>query len=364
MAEGKSEDDESKIHDPTPKRLEELRRKGDIPRSADMASAVGYAGVLLALVGAGGWIAERLGTAGARLIGRADALAPLLFDGHGSATGGAVLALAGTALAPLFGLPAALVVAALLAQRALVFTPDKLAPKLSRVSPVKTAQQKFGVAGLVEFLKSFAKLVVYSTALGLFVAGALEELTLSTTLEPRPVAVLLGRLAVEFLAIVVAISLAIGAIDLVWQIAEHRRRNRMSHKELKDEMKESEGDPYLKERRRQKGRAIASDTMLAQVPEATVVLANPTHYAVALQWGHGSPGAPLCIAKGVDAVALRIRDAAESAGVPVRDDPPTARALYAAVEIGEEVGREHYVQVAAAIRFAEEVRARARRSPL
>jgi len=364
MAGGESEDDESKIHDPTPKRLDELRRKGDIPRSADLASAVGYAGVLLALLAAGGWIAERLGTAGARLIGRADVIAPLLLDGQGTAAGGAILSLAGTALAPLFGLPAALVVAALLAQRALVFAPDKLAPKISRISPVKTAQQKFGLSGLVEFLKSFAKLLIYSAALGLFVSSALEDLTLSTTLEPRPVAMLLGRLAVQFLAIVVAISLAIGAIDLIWQIAEHRRRNRMSHKELKDEMKDSEGDPYLKERRRQKGRAIAQDRMLAQVPEATVVLVNPTHYAVALQWSLEADGAPVCIAKGSDGVALRIREAAEAAGVPVRDDPPTARALYAAVEVGDEIGPEHYLPVAAAIRFAEEVRSRARRSPL
>jgi flagellar biosynthetic protein FlhB len=355
---------ESKVHDPTPRRLEELRRKGDLPRSADLATAVGYGAILLALLAAGQGLVDRLGGLGVVLIGQADALAPLFFAGHGAAPSGALLVATVRAMLPLVAVPVVMVTLALLAQRGLVFTPSKLAPKLSRISLVQNAKQKFGLSGLVEFFKSFAKLLIFSSALGLYIAASLERIVLAVVIEPRQAVVLLGRLALEFLALVVAIALLVGALDLLWQIVEHRRRNRMSHKDLRDETKNSEGDPYLKERRRQKGMAIAQNSMIARVPEASVVIVNPTHYAVALEWRPTSLGAPVCVAKGVDAVAHRIREAAEAARIPVRRDAVTARALHASVEIGEEIGVEHYAQVAAAIRFAEDVRARARRSVL
>jgi flagellar biosynthetic protein FlhB len=135
----------------------------------------------------------------------------------------------------------------------------------------------------------------------------------------------------------------------------------MSRKELMDETKDSEGDPVMKQQRRQRAYDIATNRMMADVPKADVVIVNPRHYAVALRWDRTAGGAPVCVAKGVDEVALRIRTVAMEAGVPIRQDPPTARALHASVEIGAEIRPEHYRPVAAAIRFAEAVRKRARR---
>ncbi|MEM0937194.1 MAG: flagellar type III secretion system protein FlhB [Pseudomonadota bacterium] len=365
MAEGQSQDEsESKIHEPTPRRLEQARQKGDIPRSADLTAAIGYLGVLLAGVVAGGVVVEGIGAASATLIGEAHTLAPMLFSGHAGGLPGALLRQTTLATLPLFAVPFVLVVLGLLAQRALLFTPDKLMPKLSRISLIQNAKQKFGLSGLVEFAKSFVKLIAYSAALGVYLAFELEGLVLSSMLEPRQASLLIGRLALEFMAIIVVISFVIGAVDFIWQVADHRRRNRMSHKELRDETKETEGDPYLKERRRQKSWEIAQNPMIADVANATVVITNPTHYAIALQWTRASAGAPLCLAKGVDAVALRIREAADLADIPIHEDAPTARALYATVEIGEEIGRDHFLQVAAAIRFAENVQAKAQRSVL
>ncbi len=365
MAGGQSEDDgESKIHDPTPRRLEQARQKGDIARSADLTAAVGYLGMLVAGLLAGGLAVQGIGTAGAGLIGQSHALAPMLFSGHGGGLPGGILRETLAALLPLFAIPFVLVILGLMAQRGIVFAPDKLVPKLSRISLLQNAKQKFGLSGLVEFAKSFVKLIAYSVALGTYLLQGLERLVASAALEPQQVALLIGRLSLEFMAIVVVIAFVIGAIDMVWQFADHKRRNRMSHKELRDETKETEGDPYLKDRRRQKGYEIAQNKMLADVPNASVVIVNPTHFAVALEWSAASPGAPRCLAKGVDAMALRIREAAAEAGVPIHSDPPTARALHATVEIGEEIGRDHYVQVAAAIRFAENVRARAAKSVL
>ena len=134
----------------------------------------------------------------------------------------------------------------------------------------------------------------------------------------------------------------------------------MSRQDIIDEMKQSEGDPFVKQQRRQRGYDIAMNQMLADVASADVVIVNPTHYAVALRWRRGDQGAPVCVAKGVDEIAARIRAVAAEAGVPLHRDPPTARAVHASVEIGQEIHAEHYRAVAAAIRFAERLRAKAR----
>jgi flagellar biosynthetic protein FlhB len=134
----------------------------------------------------------------------------------------------------------------------------------------------------------------------------------------------------------------------------------MTRKEMTDEMKESEGDPHVKGQRRSRAIAIATNRMLADVDAADVVVVNPTHYAVALKWDRVRGDAPRCVAKGVDEVAARIRERATLAGVPIHRDPPTARALHASLEIGDEVARADWRAVAAAIRFAEKMRARAR----
>ena len=134
----------------------------------------------------------------------------------------------------------------------------------------------------------------------------------------------------------------------------------MSRKELTDESKDAEGDPYMKQKRRQKGQEIASKQMIQDVPNADVVIVNPTHYAVALKWSRLPGDVPVCVAKGVDEIAARIREKAQESAVPIHSDPPTARALHAVVEIGQEIPPENYRAVAAAIRFADEIRRKAK----
>ena len=223
---------------------------------------------------------------------------------------------------------------------------------------MSNAKQKFGRDGLFNFAKSFVKLITFSGVLALVIAGDLPEILASVYGTAAGLVTMLLRLSLDFLMIVLVISFAIGAIDFLWQRAQHIRKNRMSHKDLQDETKESEGDPHLKQRRRQKGMDIATNRMIADVPKADVVIVNPTHYAVALQWDRDTGRAPVCLAKGTDEVAARIREVAQENAVPIRRDPPTARALHATLAIGDEVLPEHYRPVAAAIRFAEEVRKR------
>ena len=167
------------------------------------------------------------------------------------------------------------------------------------------------------------------------------------------------------LTITCLIAVTIAGVDLVWQRFDHARRLRMSYQDLREEARQSEGDPHMKAQRRSRAEAIATNRMLLDVPKADVVIVNPTHYAVALKWSRAKGSAPVCVAKGEDEVALRIREVAATAGVPVHSDPPTARALHATVEIGREIAPEHYRAVAAAIRFADRMRqaARARGRP-
>jgi flagellar biosynthetic protein FlhB len=165
------------------------------------------------------------------------------------------------------------------------------------------------------------------------------------------------QMLTQFVIAVLIVSAAIAAIDYAWQRHSHLAKNRMTRQEVLDETKRSEGDPHLKARRRQRGQELATNRMLSDVKDAAVVVVNPTHYAVALAWTPQDDTPPVCVAKGVDEIAARIREEAQIHGVPIHSDPSTARALHASVSLGDPIEREHFAAVAAAIRFAQRMRA-------
>jgi flagellar biosynthetic protein FlhB len=262
-------------------------------------------------------------------------------------------------LAPLF---AALLALAL--QRAFVIAPARIRPRGSRISPLSGLSRRLGRDGLAEFAKGLVKLaliLVLATLVARSSAG--PALTLlgaeARVLGPASVGIL-----AKFLTGLVLVTLAIGGIDFLWQRHRHRAGLRMSFAELKQEVKDSEGDPQLKAERQRKAQSIAANRMMFDVPKASVVIVNPTHFAVALKWDRKAGRAPFCLAKGTDEVAARIREVASIAGVPIHRDPPTARSLHALVEVGAEIHPDHYRAVAAAIRFAEGMRRRARAAGL
>jgi flagellar biosynthetic protein FlhB len=354
------EDEADKEHAASQQKLDRARQDGDVPRSVDLQGALATGGLLIGLYGLGSWAVERAGTAGIVLLDQADRLSTLVAGGGTPAVAGMVLAFAGPPLALLLLAPV-LVLAFVVATRSFVVAPAKLAPKLSRISPLATAKQKFGIEGLVEFAKSAVKLCLVSVILYAFLAARLEGILASLYLAPAMSAALLARLTLEFLAIVFLIQLVLGGVDYLWQVHRHGVRLRMSRKEMMDEFKESEGDPHFKSTRRQRAQEVATNRMLQDVGAADVVVVNPTHYAVALKWDRKKGGAPVCVAKGMDEVARRIREKAAEHGVPIHSDPPTARAIHATVEIGQEIRTEQYRAVAAAIRFADAMRRKARR---
>ena len=357
------ESDDDKQFEPSQKKLDEARKKGEIPRSTDLTTAAAYGGLLIAVLSMGSASLIEAGNLLATLLDQADELAVLTASAAPQPLLGGVVVGVALKMMPWFALPAAFALLSVAAQQAFVIAPSRLAPKLSRISPVAGAQNKFGRQGIFEFLKSFAKLSLYSAVLGFYLLSQRDRMIGALALSPGMVMVVLGQMTVTLMSIVLGIATTLGVVDLLWQRAEHARKHRMSRKEMMDEMKESDGDPMMKQQRRQKAVELALNQMMADVPTASVVIVNPTHYAVALKWGGGAGTAPICVAKGVDEIAARIREVAAGHAVPIHADPPTARALHATVDIGEEIAPDHYQAVAAAIRFAQAMRQKAGRRP-
>ena len=251
-----SEEDDNggdKEHDASPQKLAEARKKGDIPRSVDLLTAASIGGFVLALLWLGGWAVTQAGSAGMVLLDQSDRLSRLMASGAGGPLGGILLAFAGPPLALLI-LPPALVLVLIFATQSFLITPDKLLPKLSRISPIATAKQKFGTEGLVEFAKSTVKLGLVSAILYAFLAARFEDVIATLYLTPALATSVLSRLTIDFLVLVLLVSVALGGADYLWQLHLHRQRNRMSRKEMMDEFKESEGDPHFKAARRQRWR--------------------------------------------------------------------------------------------------------------
>ncbi len=346
------EDDTEKHHEPSQKKLDDARKKGEIPRSTDLSVAASYGGVLLLYLGAGVSSLLYLCTA---MVAYLDQV-----SGFGMARAFPLVQSLSAVAAKVAGLwllvPAATTVLLLVALKGITFSTDKLIPKISRISVVSNAKNKFGRSGLFEFAKSFTKLLIYSVCMALFLRARLPEIANIMSQAPGQAVSLMFQIGGAFFAVAFLVALSIGLVDYLWQYNEHLRKNRMSDKEMRDEQKEAEGDPHMKSNRRQKAFEIAMNQMVAQVPEADVVIVNPEHYAVALKWSRAQGRAPVCVAKGVDEVALAIKEIAHKSGVPIHRDPPTARALYATTEIDQEIDPDHYKAVAAAIRFADQVK--------
>ena len=356
------EDTGEKQHEPSEKKLQDARKKGDIAKSVDLTTASAYGGFLVAFFGFGATLVASFGTNMMHFLGEAHVLEQDVFSGQGTVVLGRIASNLLGNVGVWFVMPASFALLTIIAQQAFIVVPSNLAPKASRISPLSNLKNKLGRKGLFEFFKSFVKLSVAGSLAFWFLASNFGDIILTMQQGELQVSDKMVQLLAQFLLLMFVFTLCVGAIDYFWQRQEHLRKNRMSHQEMKDEAKSSEGDPHMKQQRRQRGYEIATNQMLSDVETADVVVVNPTHYAVALKWDRTQIGAPLCVAKGVDEIAARIRERAQENAVPIHSDPPTARALHGMLEIGQEVPPDLYAAVAAAIRFAEAMRLKAMRS--
>ena len=224
---GPNDDASDKQHEPTQRKLDEARKKGDLPRSTDMNVAAAYAGLLLCAAALGPAAMNGAGNALAALVARSETLSSRMFSGAETAVGGQIMLAVFPPFAPLLLVPAVAVLLSIVGQRALVFAPSKLEPKMNRISPIQGARNKFGRNGLFEFTKSFVKLLIFSAILFHYLWSRLPDILLAVTGTPAQVTAFMLRLAIGFLGIVLAVAATLGAIDFLWQRAEHQRRNRI-----------------------------------------------------------------------------------------------------------------------------------------
>lgn len=349
-----------KTHDPTPKKLGDARKKGDIAKSNDLTVAMIYLAFLIAILATGGSAIDSAASKLTMFLSSPDLLLDKILGSGGLLLSGSIITSILSALAPLFALPFAAAILSLFGQQAIIVAPSKLSPKLNRISPIAGAKNKFGTSGLVEFAKTFIKMLAVALMVTFYLRGKFDEIIGLTRSSPVAMAGMMMDVLVDLLIVICILATLVGIADLLWQKFNHQKKLRMSFQDLKDEGKEAEGDPHTKAQRRQRGRDIATNRMLLEIPKADVIVVNPTHYAVALNWSKEKGSAPVCVAKGEDEIAARIRDIASESGVPIHSDPPTARAIHATVEIGREIPPEQYRAIAAALRFAEMMRKKAR----
>ena len=342
---------EDRTEDATPRRLQRAREEGNVPLSRELASFAVLAATALVLAMVAPAAARSLTAQLALMLEQAHQTDPL------TALRAALLVTVAAA-AP-FVLAALLAgMAAVLLQTGFLFNLGALQPDLARLSPLAGLKRLFGPATLVETGKALLKAAAAGIVLVVVLNGAMPELHRAVFLSVPGLLDRITRLLMQMLLAVLAVQGAVALLDVLRVRLKHARDLRMSREDIRQEMRESEGDPLVKGRLRQLRMQRARQRMMAAVPKATVVVTNPTHYAVALAYDRATGGAPRVVAKGVDTVAERIRAVAEENKVPLVANPPLARALYR-VELDAEIPAEHFQAVAEIIAYVWRLRGQA-----
>jgi flagellar biosynthetic protein FlhB len=336
-------DDTERSEDPTQKRLDEALQRGDVVKSQEVNTWFVLAAATLILLSFSGSMSTGITGLLGGLVANAHQI-PV--DRTGLLHTMRALGL-GTIAA--IALPfLLLILAAILGnmvQHRLVWSAEQLKPKLSKISPAAGLKRLFSKTALANFIKGLIKLALIGAVMAVLLWPKRNQLDGLVTMDPAVILPLTKTLSLEMLGTVVAILAIVAAADYLFQYRQWHERQKMSVRELKEEFKQTEGDPAIKAKIRQLRQSRARRRMMAAVPKASVIITNPTHYAIALQYDRGM-NAPLCLAKGIDNIALKIREVAAGHNIPIVENPPLARALHATVEMDQEVPPEHYRAVA------------------
>jgi flagellar biosynthesis protein FlhB len=346
-------DDTEHTEDPTPRRLEEAIRRGDVVKSVEVSTWFTIGGGTLMLMI---FAAPVAGNITATLGG-------LLAHSYEIPTNGPALdQLAKTLVTHIFSTLAipilVLALGALLGnaiQHRVLFSVDPVIPNLSRISPAAGLSRMFSRQALANFAKGLAKLTLFGAVIGALLWPQRFRMIGLISTDPAMILPFTLTLAMKMLGTVVAILAVVAAADYLFQYRQWYDRHKMTVREMKEEFRQTEGDPAIKGKIRQLRAARARKRMMAAVPKASVVITNPTHFAVALRYERGM-NAPICVAKGADLIARKIREVAEAHEIPVVENPPLARALHGTVEIDQEIPQEHYRAVAEIIGYVMRLR--------
>lgn len=345
-------DKESKTNEPTEKKITDTIAKGNVPVSREVPVLFSFAAILFTcsflLANGTGRLSNALTTlfqgVGSIRLDSSFEFNQLMF---------AVANLVSLIVVPILLILMVAGVLAALSQNPLQFSLERIQPQFSRISPSAGFKRIVGFRGLTEFAKSLFKFLSIGTVVVLIVKSE-AKLTASSMIRPPEIipSMLLG-LIIKLTGAVTLIALVLATVDTVWSRMAWRKDLRMSHQEVKDEHKDAEGNMHIKGRALALARQRSSRRMMAAVPRATLIITNPTHYAIALRYVRSEGGAPMVLAKGLDNIALKIRSIAEENGIPIIENRPLARGLYEKVEIDSEIPQEFFKAVAELIHFLQ-----------
>jgi flagellar biosynthetic protein FlhB len=341
-------DDTEKTEDPTQKRLDDALERGDVAKSQEVNTWFVIAGATLVLSTFAGSVGGGFEMQLRNLIANSWQIRT---DGPG------LLALAKQieyVVAAALGLPLLMLMLAAVAgnvvQHRFVWSGETLKPKLSKISVVSGAKRIFGKQAAANFAKGLFKVLALGAVMTAVLWPERSRLDAMVRLDPNAILATTKTLTLQLLGAVVVLLALVAIGDYLLQYRQWFERQKMSLREIKEEFKQSEGDPYIKARIRQLRAQRMKKRMMAAVPKASVIITNPTHYSVALSYERGM-SAPVCVAKGADNIALKIREIARENDIPIVENVPLARALYAAVEVDDEIPVEHYHAVAEIIGY-------------
>jgi flagellar biosynthetic protein FlhB len=355
------EDKDSKTQEPSARKLSQARDEGQVAKSPEVASLAALAAASLVILLNGGSISRTIAGELVPFLAHPDAI-DLSGAGALNVFRSAILAAAPVAIVLLAGVAAGVV--GNVVQTGFLFTPKRLAPDIAKLNPITALTRMFGPEGMVNFIKTLAKFIIMCTVIWFQLSPNLVNFSGLATLD---LAATLPFTCDIIRAILIAslVMLAVSAA-LDWFIQRQRfmAKMRQSRQEQKQEHKDSEGDPNIKGKLKQIRLQKSRQRNLQNVPKATMIITNPTHFAVALRYIQGETPAPICVAKGADELARRIREMATTLSIPIVEDPPLARALYAAVEIDDVIPKEHYAAVAKIVGFVLGAGKRRRARPM
>ncbi len=350
------EDQDQKTEYPTSKRLDEARARGQLPISREMSAWVVFIGILISVT----WFAPPMASKLVESL-RVFIEMPEQINLDGNGLQGVfyeIVQNVGLATMLVFAVLAATAILGTMLQTGLFASLETIRPQLDRVLPMQGLKRLFSPTALVEFLKSFGKLVVLGTIVFFALVPVAEELPAMSGHDLTDMVAFLHRQSIRLIVLLMIGFIFIALGDLFYQRYQYIKGLKMTKAEVKDEFRKQEGDPMIKSRLRQIRLEKARKRMMAQVPKADVVVTNPTHYAIAMKYDNAKMAAPVVLAKGIDRVAQRIREVAEENRIPLVSNPPLARALYETVEIDREIPTQHYRAVAEVISFVYKLKKR------
>ena len=340
--------DNEKTEDPTQKRLDDAHEKGDVAKSQEVNTWFMIAGATLVLSTFGGSVGGGILMPLRNLVANSWMIRT---DGPG------LLALAQSleyALLAAIGVPLLMLMLAAIAgnmiQHRLVWSAEQLKPKFNKISPGAGFKRIFGKQAVANFAKGLFKLVALGVVMTAVLWPERHRLEAFVHFDPAAIMGATTSLTIQLMGAVVAMLAAVAIADYFFQYRQWHERQKMSLQEMKEEFKQSEGDPHIKGKLRQLRQQRSKKRMMAAVPKASVIITNPTHYSVALSYERGM-SAPICVAKGVDNLAFKIREIAREHDIPIVENVPLARALYATADIDKEIPVEHYHAVAEVIGY-------------